>query len=71
MAEYVGYRDPIDGCYDAAGNQMFNMGVTDEEIIRCRDCGRFTDGLCGLRKGIGYFAVEPDGFCAWAERRES
>lgn len=34
MMEYVGYKDCI-------GNGQFNMGVTDERIIRCRDCKWF------------------------------
>ena len=47
----------------------------DEPIVRCKDCryvyehadarGRWP--LCGL---VTYFNVEPDGFCAWGEKRE-
>jgi hypothetical protein len=48
-----------------------------EEIVRCRDCKWFDDeytepGVCYLPNGDGGFAswcVEPDGFCAWAERK--
>lgn len=31
MTEYVGYKDPI-------GEGLYNMGLTEERIIRCRDC---------------------------------
>lgn len=49
-----------------------------EEVIRCRDCRHFReipyhDGSIKA-KCSGVFAfIEPnqDGFCAWAERRES
>lgn len=47
-----------------------------EEIVRCRDCKH-----CKRRNGIlpptvcerwGYynFETEPDGFCAWGERKD-
>lgn len=52
-----------------------------EEIVRCGDCGR------AYRRGGGVYCsrvlqwgsndrpaplpVEPDGFCAWGERREA
>lgn len=31
MAEYIGFKDPI-------GEGLYNIGLTDERIIRCRDC---------------------------------
>ena len=39
------------------------------EIVRCRDC-RFSlahGNGCGRNQDI--YDAEPDGFCAWAERR--
>lgn len=38
------------------------------EIVRCRDCEHLNIvGKCPC----GFWALEnPDGFCAWAERRE-
>lgn len=44
------------------------------EIVRCRDCdhGLFGGKTCDrLDPGFDeyWFEVEPDGFCAWAERR--
>lgn len=45
------------------------------KVVRCRDC-RWLDHhnlyLCMLPDGDGGYAcwvVEPDGFCAWGERR--
>lgn len=39
-----------------------------ERVVRCRDCEKFEDkwAFCNL------FCedVEPEGFCAWAERKE-
>lgn len=45
-----------------------------EEIVRCRDCYYFTDSPAWpdahecdyINRG-----VEPDGFCAWGERRDA
>ena len=55
-------------------------GERREEVVRCRDCGR------AYRRGGGVYCsrvlqwgsndrpaplpVDPDGFCAWGERRE-
>lgn len=76
MAEYIGVRGEIVGC-DINGNPFYNMYLTDEEIIRCRDCKHFrdvpmADGSTGHRCSGVFTFVEPrpDGFCAWAERDE-
>jgi hypothetical protein len=72
MTEYVGYKDPI-------GEGLYNMGVTDERIVRCRDC-KHSNKAGTICK---FFAawdmtdefqeipadVEPDGFCKWGEPR--
>ena len=45
-----------------------------EEIVRCRDCEHYHDKFNGCDE-FGdmwhdeYANVEPDGFCAWGERR--
>ena len=48
--------------------------VKREEIVRCRDCREYIQlegyATCGYFGGE-YAEIEPDGFCAWAERRES
>lgn len=60
MSEYIYATDEHEGHW-----------LTGEEIVRCRDC-RFA-----IAKGYGcgrgneeYLDVEPNGFCAWAERKE-
>lgn len=47
-------------------------GFAREEIVRCRDCKYYDDytGCCTRRDNVAPMAVTPDGFCAWAERRE-
>ena len=70
MAEYV-CELPVDGMVS------FVSGGTTipvrEPIVRCRDCKICVKkGLrlyCDLNAG-GFPEVEPDGFCAWGERRE-
>lgn len=49
-----------------------------EEVIRCRDCKHFRevpyhDGSINAKCSGVFTFIEPnpDGFCAWAERRES
>lgn len=47
-----------------------------EEIVRCRDCKHFFDWpydgpRCSHWASTDlYPVVEPDGFCAWGERKE-
>ena len=41
-----------------------------ERIVRCRDCERALDGAtCGIWCMDHHRQVEPDGFCAWGDRR--
>lgn len=52
MQEFVGYKDPI-------GDGLYNMGLTDEEVIRCRDCEHRRDSgegfdVCGRGWVVGY-----------------
>lgn len=63
--EYIGYLDEWDG----------TERLTDEEIVRCRDCRFFEEtgnctwfecGTCGTQG-----EVTGDGFCAWGERRDA
>lgn len=37
-----------------------------EEIVRCRDCKRFHTNTAEL----DCLKLDPDGFCAWGERKE-
>ena len=46
-----------------------------EDVVRCRDCKdyRASDATCHSWQWHNWDAaieVEPDGFCAWAERKE-
>jgi len=68
MVEYVGWKDSI-------GEGLYNMGLTDERIIRCRDCcfkrktwnGKhpaFVDGcFCAYFGGVE--RTDQTGFCKW------
>lgn len=42
-------------------------------LVRCRECRRSKeDGarlLCDHPRCVGFLVAEPDGFCAWASRR--
>lgn len=66
MSEYVYTTEGAFGLRECTG----------EEIVRCKDCvyyekhGSFV--MCMLPDGDGGYAcwiVEPDGFCAWGERK--
>lgn len=58
MSEYI---------YDWTPNKQH----AKEEIVRCRDCRFLKDGDSG-RWCIKSITLrdEPDGFCAWGERKE-
>ena len=53
-------------------------GVKCEEVVRCRDC-KWSDAIKTCYQKETVYAclnfdsacVEPDGFCAWGERREN
>ena len=68
MSEYVYATDEHKGHW-----------LTGEEIVRCRDCKHYNDqepdgeiGTCNLGlEDTGLVSiVEPDGYCAWAIRRD-
>lgn len=77
IREYVGCKSIEAVNYDGKGNTLCNMWVTDEEIVRCRDCEfyfpdrstDFDDDCDGNVCGRTYIEVEPNGFCKWGERR--
>lgn len=77
MSEYIGVRGEIISC-DKNGNPFYNMYLTDEEVIRCCDCKKFETVDCAVYRALrADNRIDPrgmfnsDGFCAWAERRES
>ena len=66
MSEYIYGTDEHEGHW-----------LTGDEIVRCKDCkwfdGRPNYQLCRRDMSCDEIAVfaEPDGFCAWAERRDA
>ncbi len=75
MQEFVGYKDPI-------GDGLYNMGLTDEEVIRCRDCKymvraiKFSAGFGCSESRIEFLFCEvhrsatlEGDFCSYARRR--
>ena len=81
IREYIGCKSIEAADYDGKGNDLCNMWVTDEEIVRCHDCmksrekgwkcTRFTEEVYDEEKEIGELVmanVRPDGFCKWGER---
>lgn len=67
MSEYI--IKAAEWAIDYKGESLFK-GC--EEIVRCRDCvGLYEtwDGWECERFSGEYHRAEPDGFCAWAERR--
>lgn len=63
-------------CYKAgrAGREAYTVRDADgPEIVRCRDC-KFSDSMgyqCRWFHGdyLTHAQVQPEGFCAWGERR--
>lgn len=74
MSEYIITVDEVKA--DFEGNIPISA---KQEVVRCRDCKHYNDqepggeiGTCnlGLEELDLLSIVEPDGFCAWAERRQ-
>lgn len=65
MIEYIGVVDEI-------GEGLANMYITDEPIVRCRDCEyeRMDARYCAINgfDESDLVAVDPDGFCKWGKR---
>ena len=63
-------------CYEAGrlGKEAYTVRGGGEVVVRCRDCAMYDDGdgMCMRdpeHTGRGWY-TRPDGFCAWASRRE-
>lgn len=69
MSEYIGYKMPMFCQKLANGEDALVTILTDEEVIRCRDCEKSDPEAYDYCEF--YYAHErnPNGFCAWAERR--
>lgn len=69
MSEYIieipAYVPPFDPLARAA--------TLGEEVVRCRDCKHYTDNEMEYYHYCGnwYEQVDPNGFCAWGERRDA
>lgn len=65
MTEYI---------YDTSIEATFLHKQKREEIVRCRDCKYGIDGgeYCAedCADSWDWRCVEPNGFCAWGERKE-
>ena len=68
IKEYIGCKSVEAVNYDGHGDTLYNIWLTDQEIIRCRDCRRMNEIQPETNQPC---STEPDGFCAWAERREA
>lgn len=50
IREYVGCKSIEAVNYDGKGNDLCNMWLTDEEIVRCRDCRHFKESFMRCKK---------------------
>ena len=64
MSEFIYKRERIaDGIYSAES--------TGEQIVRCRDCKHYHPEMYNnINCEWFMFDVEPNGFCAWGERKD-
>lgn len=72
MSEYIINDEQIAENRRLHGKKLLVMPV----IVRCRDCKEYrdTDATCHSWQWHNWDApieVEPDGFCAWGERKEA
>ena len=79
-----GMIEEVVGCREPLGEGLYNMWLTEERIVRCRDCKYFhivrswlgTDmDECWLHASresgaLGKEYVEPNGFCSWGKPKE-
>ena len=56
-----------------ASESTDHYGTLHEEIVRCRDCKHYQPWMKGAEPECWAngepFKTEPEGFCAWGERR--
>lgn len=53
------------------GNPRIKLWKTDEEVIRCRDCRKSDPEAYDYCEFYYAQGRDPNGFCAWAERRKN
>ena len=59
----------------AAGLILNESTVDAVEVVRCKDCKHWSDGVSGCTDhvkccAIGYYMVGENGYCVYGERRE-
>lgn len=75
MSEYIGYKTPMFGQKLANGEDALVTVLTDEEVIRCRDCKKSriekSDHEYRARRWcrLHEMYVRDESFCSWADRR--
>lgn len=72
MTEYIVYESKSDEVTDYLGMKHSVSHIEKrEEIVRCRDCENYEyREHVGRSYCCGEYATEPDGFCAWAKRKD-
>lgn len=83
VEEFVGGRVIEIADYHGNGNNLYSQWLTQESIVRCRDCAksrekgwkctRFAEEVYDEEHEVGELMmanVRPDGHCAWGERHE-
>lgn len=71
MSEYI--IDMSASSYQSSSGLLSaDVSQLREEIVRCRDCRRYTDDEMEYCHYCNRWCeqVEPDGFCAWGERND-
>lgn len=59
--------DPYDEGVPMTDENMAKFGWY--KVVRCSDCKHCMSYMAGTYCDYMAHAIEPDGFCAWAERR--
>ena len=65
--EFIGVRNIEAANVYGEGQHLYNIHLTDTEIIRCRDCKKMDEIQLETNQPC---STDPNGFCAWAVRKE-
>lgn len=68
--EYV-CSEPCGWDFGEDGNPRIKLWKTDEEVIRCRECRKSDPEAYDYCEFYYAHECDPNGFCAWAERRQA
>ena len=71
MSEYiVEINENTTVTFDGWNVRCGDVLIQREEIVRCKDCGHYTEDECQSYHWCGSWCeqVEPDGFCALGRR---